>query len=302
MVAGGVAASRIAKWNGQTWSAVGTGLSGGVSVLKVFDGGGSSGPALYAGGAFQLAGGAPARHVAKWDGQSWTALGLGTSQSIEALSVFDDGSGSGPALYAGGLFTLAGGAPANYIAKWDGQTWSALGSGLGQFVLALTVFEDGSGSGPALIAAGQFAVSPGGDSYVAKWGCDAPTPGFAVTMESSGGSTATGLSVVPAWDGERIVPRFLLEPSDAFRHGLLLFSDPAASLSLGQCGAATNGLLTPISGQWIAMPLSGAQGVTLSTAARRYLFGREVQVQAVYTDGMDSAVRTSNALRIRLER
>ena len=38
---------------------------------------------------------------------------------------------SGTNLYAGGYFTKAGGVPANYIAKWDGSAWSALGSGTG---------------------------------------------------------------------------------------------------------------------------------------------------------------------------
>ena len=37
---------------------------------------------------------------------------------------------SGTNLYAGGGFTTAGGVPANYIAKWDGSAWSALGSGM----------------------------------------------------------------------------------------------------------------------------------------------------------------------------
>jgi len=32
------------------------------------------------------------------------------------MTVFDDGSG--PALYAGGFFTQAGGVPVNYIARW----------------------------------------------------------------------------------------------------------------------------------------------------------------------------------------
>ena len=36
-------------------------------------------------------------------------------------------------LYAGGDFTTAGGVSANYIAKWDGESWSALGSGMGGF-------------------------------------------------------------------------------------------------------------------------------------------------------------------------
>lgn len=52
----------------------------------------------------------------------------GTSGNVSALAVFDDGTG--PALYAGGGFARAGGVSANYIAKWDGQSWSALGSGM----------------------------------------------------------------------------------------------------------------------------------------------------------------------------
>jgi hypothetical protein len=36
---------------------------------------------------------------------------------VRALAVFDDGNG--PALYASGDFTLAGGVAANYIARWD---------------------------------------------------------------------------------------------------------------------------------------------------------------------------------------
>src|SRR6185503_9737655 len=79
---------------------------------------------LYMGGAFKLAGEVIANHVAKWNGSSWSALGLGTSGQVVALAV------SGSDLFAGGLFTTAGGSAANCIAKWNGSSWSALGSGL----------------------------------------------------------------------------------------------------------------------------------------------------------------------------
>ena len=59
--------------------------------------------------------------------QRLVGLGLGDERlSVCALAV------SGTNLYAGGNFTTAGGVPANYIAKWDGSAWSALGSGIGQ--------------------------------------------------------------------------------------------------------------------------------------------------------------------------
>jgi hypothetical protein len=168
--AGGVAASRVARWNGVSWSALGGGMSQPVLALVAFDDG--SGPKLYAGGSFTSAGGLTANRIARWDGSSWSPLGSGMNDSVLALSTHDDGSG--PALYAAGYFTTAGGVAANHIATWNGSTWTALGSGVNGNVNALTVHDDGSG--PALIAGGTFIL--GVDSYVAKWGCldlDPPT-------------------------------------------------------------------------------------------------------------------------------
>jgi hypothetical protein len=169
--AGGVSAEHIAKWDGSSWSALGTGMSAPASVnsLSVFDDG--SGPALYAGGYFDTAGGVAANGIAKWNGSSWSALGSGLSSphgasSVEALTVFDDGSG--PALYVGGLFSTAGGGAANYMAKWNGSSWSALGSGMSGTVSAFAVFDDGSG--PALYAGGTFTTAGGvAAKDIAKW-------------------------------------------------------------------------------------------------------------------------------------
>ena len=54
----------------------------------------------------------------------------GTNDGNFQMIVHDDGSGSGSALLVGGWFTSAGGVAANRVAKWDGSTWSALGSGM----------------------------------------------------------------------------------------------------------------------------------------------------------------------------
>ncbi|HZM00765.1 MAG TPA: hypothetical protein VFD43_10980, partial [Planctomycetota bacterium] len=121
-----VPASNIARWDGRTWSALGAGIGGNfphVRALAVFDDG--RGAALYAGGGFSSAGSVHARHIARWDGTSWSALGSSLSGGyggVEALAVFDDGQG--PALFAGGGFTQAGGEPAALVARWDGANWS----------------------------------------------------------------------------------------------------------------------------------------------------------------------------------
>jgi hypothetical protein len=154
--AGGAAANSIAKWNGSSWSALGSGMGGDdpiVSALAV------SGSTLFAGGQFANAGGVAATNIAQWNGSSWSALGSGMNIDVEALAV------SGGTLYAGGYFTTAGGSPANSIAKWDGSSWSALGSGMNYYVSALAV----SGTGSDLYAGGEFTTAGGKVSaYVAR--------------------------------------------------------------------------------------------------------------------------------------
>src|SRR6185503_20944601 len=83
-----------------------------------------SGGDLYVAGRFTSAGGVEASHIAKWDGNSWSALGSGVNSDVFALVV------SRSDLYVGGTFTNAGGVLANNIAKWNGSSWGALGSGL----------------------------------------------------------------------------------------------------------------------------------------------------------------------------
>ncbi len=120
---GGVSVANISKWDGNNWSALGSGLNGNVYALT------TSGGDLYAGGSFTSAGGVSATNIAKWDGSSWSALGSGLgpdtiSEAVFALTM------SGGNLYAGGSFTSAGGVSATNIARWDGSSWSAVGSGL----------------------------------------------------------------------------------------------------------------------------------------------------------------------------
>lgn len=165
-VAGGVNVNYVAKWDGKTWSDVGSGMDSIVQTLTVFDDG--TGPALYAGGGFSTAGGVGAKRIAKWDGSSWSGLGSGTSSSVSELTVFDDGTG--PALYAGGYFASAGGVRANRIAKWDGTSWAPLGTGTSQPVRALAGFDDGSGPALYLFTAVDFATAGGVDaSPIEKW-------------------------------------------------------------------------------------------------------------------------------------
>ena len=90
--AGGRQVSLIGRWDGQRWESVedasGLGLGGGgVAALAVYDDG--RGPALYAAGSFDRAGGQFVRGIARWDGAQWEPLegplGIGVEGTAQAM-------------------------------------------------------------------------------------------------------------------------------------------------------------------------------------------------------------------------
>ncbi len=138
---------------------------------------------------------------------------------VQAMTVFDDGTG--PALYAGGRFTTAGGEWVYYIARWDGEQWTSVGGGMSWSVDALAVFDDGSG--PALYAGGSFDAAGDVDAnHIARWdgeewsplgsGVDGNVRALAVYDDGSGPAlyagghfeTAGGQAAhhIAKWDGE----------------------------------------------------------------------------------------------------
>ena len=140
--AGGSPANGIAKWNGSTWSAPGSGVSGVdypyVSTLLWNDG------QLYAGGRFTTAGGVTVNHVARWDGAAWNALGSGVGDGVNYAAVYallKDATGG---IVAAGDFPKIGATNAGSIARWNGSTWQPLGSGVSGWVWDLA--KDGAGN------------------------------------------------------------------------------------------------------------------------------------------------------------
>jgi hypothetical protein len=158
-VVGGVSASRVAKWDGSTWSALGSGVDGTVHAIA------EDASDVYVGGDFIMAGGQIANRIARWDGSAWHPLGLGVGGRVRAIAV-EDG-----VVFAAGDFTTAGGQPANHVAGWDGGDWQPLGSGTNGNVESLAVTED------CLYAGGPFYTAGGKRSYLfAEWSRGAASP------------------------------------------------------------------------------------------------------------------------------
>ena len=181
------AADYIAKWDGANWSALGSngagdgalGVDSEVHALTV------NGSDLVVGGGFANVNNngtvlGAADFIAKWDGTNWSSLGSNgagggsLTNAVHAIAV------SGGNVYVGGDFTDVNNhgtvlGEADYLAKWDGANWSALGSnGAGNGSLNLTVWALVF-SGADLVAGGQFyGVNNNGTElyaadYIAKW-------------------------------------------------------------------------------------------------------------------------------------
>jgi hypothetical protein len=248
-IAGGVSASHIARWNGTSWSALGSGMLSGpfgpspsVHALAVLPNGD-----LVAGGEFTMAGGVSANYIASWNGTNWSALGSGMSGNVRALAVLPDGDlvagGWNTALWngtywsavvSGGLGTdvralttlpngdlvVAGGVSANYIQRWNGTSWSALGSGMNDWVNTLTTLPNGD-----LLAGGNFTLVDGAVSlYMAQLTttCPATAVSYGAGCTGSGGPNVLANTSLP-WIGSTFRSVATGMPAPALALGVLGF-------------------------------------------------------------------------------
>lgn len=168
-IAGDTFAANIAAWNPQTrkWSALGSGIAGtssaAVNALAVLPNG-----ELLAVGKFAIAGGLPAKCMARWDGTNWNAVGGGvggvTNPAIYAVAVLQNGN-----IVVGGSFLTAGSINATCIAQWDGANWSAFGTGMSGGAPS-EVYSLAQMPGGDIVAGGRFK-SAGGVSAnnIARW-------------------------------------------------------------------------------------------------------------------------------------
>ncbi|MBU0763430.1 MAG: T9SS type A sorting domain-containing protein [Bacteroidetes bacterium] len=108
--AGGIPVHSIAAWDGENWHDVGGGFDTDIRAFCRYKG------SIYVGFWADDAQGFEANRIARWDGCQWHTLDgdttNGTDWVVYALEVYKD------ALYVGGNYTLAGGIPADGLARW----------------------------------------------------------------------------------------------------------------------------------------------------------------------------------------
>jgi hypothetical protein len=282
-----------------------------ITSFAVLDEG--SGPRLYAGGNFGCAGGQSAASLARYDGDSWTTLNPHTERlRVQALQSWDDGTG--PTLFAGlvaidtppthrirryraGQFmdipapseirTLRvldlGAGPrlvagcTQHVAIWNGSTLETRQPPAFP-VNALAVYDDGSGHGPLLYAAG--ANPYGSTTPIARWIGIAwqplpgpQSPGVIDVMHVHGEGPEESLYLGGSFNntalsGNRHVARWNGEWSPVSGPGQRVFSfatfddgrGPALYAGTSTVGSGPRGVLRLINNQWEPVIGSFASG------------------------------------------
>ena len=148
-------------WGNMDGGTQDAGITNVVALAEGLDG------TVYMGGLFNEVGipNIVVNNIAAWDGESWSALGPGFDDGVEAIAVAPNGD-----IYAGGSFrnTFGGGTVVERIARWDGSSWNPVGAGLDAAVKALAFAPNGD-----LYIGGDFGDIFGGIgntlNKVARW-------------------------------------------------------------------------------------------------------------------------------------
>ncbi len=184
--AGGVPASYIARWDGSSWNALGSGMNNTVGTLLLMPGGD-----VMAGGLFTTAGGATATHFARWDGTSWSPIGSGAEPvpghmpNFSAMATLPNGD-----LVVDGNVS-GGGVRTCTVMHWDGTAWNQLGGMFDDWVTAMRTAQNGD-----IYAVGEFQNVGGVPAaHIARWD-------GAAWSGVGGGFNGTGYDVIETAAGD----------------------------------------------------------------------------------------------------
>ena len=175
---------------------------------------------------------------------SWSSLGTGTNNAVRSISSLDPSN-----VYVAGYFSQANGSTVNYIARWNGSSWSNVGpagsNGLNYLAETVTVFDAsniyfGGQFGQALLANGDVVWA----SYIIRWS-------GSVWDEFGPGGNDTGVD-------RNVYSISALSASNIYISGWFTGAGPAGSIPVSRIARWT--------GSWNALG-TGLNGIGFAVAA-----------------------------------
>jgi hypothetical protein len=153
----------IARFDGQDWHRVTNLFNGGMDAIEtsaVYNN------ELYVGGLFGKYQGSAFNFIAKYNGSSWSDVGINgvtglfgnSNGQIHKLRVIDG------KLYTVGVFSYADNIEAQYISSWDGMKWCGYGNGFDNRITEIVKANDA-----IFIGGGFWTYNTDSVLRVAKW-------------------------------------------------------------------------------------------------------------------------------------
>ena len=262
--AGGTGGSdNLRGWDGSAWADCGVMTGTKVIAALAFD---PSGTVLYVGGAFTNFGGVACNNIAKYtlpasgvSGGTVAALGgtPGTNGKVHAIITVPTSSGHDTYIF--GVFTQAGGASANYAAKWTGAAWTTLGPNSGtatgiycadlapdnSIVFGGSITSMGTVSAPTGLAVANTTGSLSTGDYNYKVSALTGTGETLPTSNAGSGTNATGKSVT--WNAVTGATGYKVYRQNPLGSGIYTYLTTTTTNSLTDTGQYTIGSALPLS-------------------------------------------------------
>ena len=258
-VSGSPTVGQVSRWNGTMWLPLAT-ADGPIEAIVAMPNGD-----IVVGGRFATVGGVAARHVARWNGTTWAPVGNFLGEGVMAMLVLRNGD-----LMVGGRRSGLGSPPSpSNLARFDGTTWTALGSGtsdpsgLSSYVYALAELPNGD-----LVAGGIFEGMNGTTvGNLARW--DGATWHALAGGTGSSMDAVYSLALLP--DGDLVAGGYFVAIGGLAAAGLARWDGSQWSELAGgiqgrrQYGDAPRALATTAAGDLVAAGSFIGAGGTMST-------------------------------------
>jgi hypothetical protein len=275
----GVIALGSARWNGSVWSPLGAGLGRILSLTQL-----PNGDLIAAGDG----------SVLRWNGVSWSFVGLGASGPVRAVVGLPNGD-----VVAVGTFLFPN-QPAGHLVRWNGTAWLRFAGDIDGFGYALARLPNDD-----VVVGGDF-LSAGGQAsaFLAQVSttCPATAVPFGTGCAGSGGTNTHAATALP-WLGATFRAEASGMPANGFVAAVTGFSQLSLPLSLVLPPAlpGCQGLVSPDAVE-VLWPIAGRVQTQLAIPPNLALVGLALHQYVVAFEfggaGQISAITSSNALTL----